>query len=156
MEAACAEGTMRGYSLDLRQRIADAYRSDEGSVRELAKRFKVAPNTVENYLRLERETGSVAPRPHGGGPKPKLDDEGVQQVRTLLEEKNDRTLDELTEQLAVRQKVQVSRSTVWRAVARVGMTRKKRRYVPASRIDLTCSASARTSSSRRSTRTRTV
>jgi transposase len=147
---------MEPHSIDLRQRIVDAHHRGEGSVRELAARFVVAPNTVQNYLNLERRTGSVAPRPHGGGPRPKLDDAGVQQVRTLLEEKNDRTLDELGTELVARLNVHVSRSTVWRTVSRAGMTRKKRRYVPASRIGPTCNASARTSSSGRIKQTRTV
>ena len=147
---------MNPYSIDLRQRIVDAHRKGEGSVRELAQRFMVAPNTVQNYLNLERTTGRVAPRPHGGGPAPKLDDVGVQQVRTLLAEKNDRTLDELVDELVVRTKVRVSRSTMWRAVARAGMTRKKKRYVPVSRSDPTFSRSARNFSSGGSKRTPTV
>jgi transposase len=147
---------MSSYSLDLRQRIVDAYRKGDGSVRELAQRFVVAPNTVENYLRLERETGSVAPRPHRGGPAPKLDEAGVQQVRTLLEEKNDQTLAELTEQLADRHQVRVSPSTVWRAVQGLGITRKKRRSAPASKTGLTCNSSGRAFSSRCRRRARAV
>jgi transposase len=147
---------MGPYSIDLRRRIVDTYRKGEGSVREVATRFAVAPNTVQNYLNLERATGSVAPRPHGGGPTPKLDAAGVQQVRTLLEERNDQTLDELRQQLAARHQVQVSRSIMWRAVLRAGMTRKKRRYVPASKSGPTCKGSGSPSSSRRSKPTRTV
>lgn len=147
---------MGPYSIDLRQRIVDTYHNGEGSVREVAQRFKVTSKTVANYLKLERETGRVAPRPHGGGPARKLDDEGVQQVRTLLEEKSDQTLDELAQQMAARHQVQIRRSTLHDAVARAGMTRKKRRYVPASRIGPTCDGSERTSSKRRSKRTRTV
>jgi transposase len=144
---------MDPYSIDLRQRIVDAHHKGEGSVRELAQRFVVTPNTVQNYLNLERETGSVAPRPHGRGPAPKLDAAGVQQVRTLLEEKNDRTLDELVDEVVVRTAVRVSRPTMWRAVARAGMTRKKKRYVPASRSGKTSGGSGRTSSGKRSRRT---
>jgi putative transposase len=128
---------MDPYSIDLRQRIVDAYRKGEGSVRELARRFVVSPNTVQNYLNLERETGSVEPRPHGGGPAPKLDDAGVQEVRTLIEEKNDRTLDEIAKELETRRNVHVGRSTVWRALDRLGLPRKKRRFARASRICLT-------------------
>lgn len=148
-------GAMNPYSIDLRQRIVAAHQKGEGSVRELARRFAVAPNTVQNYLNLERTTGSVAPRPHGGGPAPKIDDAGVQQVRALLQEKNDQTLDELRQQLVARHQVQVSRTTTWRAVARAGMTRKKRRYVPANRIGPTCKGSGRASSDRCSKRIRT-
>jgi transposase len=128
---------MDPYSIDLRQRIVDAYRKGEGSVRELARRFVVSPNTVQNYLNLERETGSVAPRPHGGGPAPKLDDAGVQEVRTLIEEKNDRTLDEIAKELETRRSVHVGRTTVWHALDRLGLRRKKRRFARASRICLT-------------------
>ena len=116
---------MRAYSTDLRQRIVDAYKKAEGSVRELAQRFAVTPKTVQNYLNLERETGSVEPRPHGGGPTPKLDDAGVQEVRTIVEEKGDRTLTEIAEELGVRRDVHVGRTIVWRALDRLGLTRKK-------------------------------
>jgi transposase len=116
---------MRPYSTDLRERIVDAYHKAEGSVRELATRFKVAPKTVQNYLNRKRETGSVEPRPHGGGPAPKLDDAGVRELRTVVEEKNDRTLDEIANELDRRCKVRVGRSTVWRITERLGITRKK-------------------------------
>jgi transposase len=116
---------MRPYSTDLRQRIVDAYHKAEGSVREVAARFKVAPKTVQNYLNRKRETGSVEPRPHGGGPAPKLDDAGVQELRIVVEEKNDRTLDEIANELDRRCKVRVGRSTVWRIIDRLGITRKK-------------------------------
>jgi transposase len=142
---------MRAYSIDLRQRIVDAYNAAEGSVREVAARFKVAAKTVQNYLNLEREAGDVAPRPHGGGRAPKLDDAGVQQVRTLVEEKNDRTLDEIAKELGTRLNVHVARTTVWRVVDRLDLPRKKRRSARASRIGPTFGRSVR-SSSRRSSR----
>src|SRR5690349_14323602 len=127
MWRAFAARAMKAYSTDLRQRIVDAYKNGEGSVRELAGRFMVAYKTVQNYLNLVRETGSVTPLPHGGGPTPKLDEAGVQQVRTIVEEKNDRTLDEIAEELAVRKTAHVGRTTVWRALDRLGLTRKKNR-----------------------------
>jgi len=116
---------MKPYHTDLRKRIVDAYEKAEGSVRELAVRFKVRPGTVQDYLNLKRETGSVEPRPHGGGPAPKLDDAGVRELRAVVEEKNDRTLDEIANELDRRCKVRVGRSTVWRIIDRLGITRKK-------------------------------
>jgi transposase len=116
---------MRPYSTDLRERIVDAYNKAEGSVRDVAARFKVAPKTVQNYLNRKRATGSVEPRPHSGGPAPKLDDAGVRELRTVVEEKNDRTLDEIANELDRRCKVRVGRSTVWRIMDQLGITRKK-------------------------------
>ena len=57
-------------SLDLRRRIIDAYDNGEGTQARLARRFKVGKATVERLVRLRRETGSVEPRPHGGGTGP--------------------------------------------------------------------------------------
>ena len=56
---------MRPYSTDLRERIVDAYHKAEGSVRELAARFKVAPKTVQNYLNLRRKLGAWRRVPTG-------------------------------------------------------------------------------------------
>lgn len=142
-----AAGAMKPYSDDLRRRIVEAYSKLEGSVREVAMRFKVDPKTVQNYLNLQRKTGGVAPRPHGGGPEPKLDDAGVQHVRTMVEEKNDRTHAEIVRELEARTHVKVSRATVWRALDRLGLTRKKKRPVRASRIGRRSSKSAPRSSS---------
>jgi len=141
---------MKPYHSDLRRRIVDAYQKAEGSVRELAVRFKVAPRTVQNYLNLERETGSVEPRPHGGGPVPKLDDAGVRELRAVVEEKNDRTLDEIAGELDRRRHVRVGRTTVWRILDRMGLTRKKSRATPRNRLGPKSRRNVRSSSGRSS------
>jgi transposase len=117
---------MAPYSLDLRQRIVDAYRNGEGSVRELAKRFVVSPNTVQNYLTRMRATGRVTPSPHRGGSRPTIDEAGLQRLRALVQEKNDQTLPELAKRWAASERIQVSRWTVSRALRRLGLTRKKK------------------------------
>jgi transposase len=116
---------MGPYSLDLRQRIVDAYVSGEGSIRQLAKRFAVAPNTVQNYLTQLRATGTIVPLPHSGGVAPKIDQAGLELVSQLVAEKNDWTLAELAEQIERRLQVQVSVPTVHRALQRLRITRKK-------------------------------
>jgi transposase len=150
MVRALASGAMKPYHIDLRKRIVDAYQKAEGSVRELAVLFKVAPGTVQNYLKLERETGSVEPRPHGGGPAPRLDDAGVRELRAVVEEKNDRTLDEIANELDLRCKVRVGRTTVWRILDRLGITRKKRRNTLRNRIGPKSKRSVRPSGRRSS------
>jgi len=124
---------MGPYSVDLRQRIVEAYANGEGSIRLLAKRFVVAPNTVQNYLTQLRATGTVVPLPHAGGVAPKIDQAEQQQLSQLVAEKNDRTLAELAEQLEQRLRLQVSVPTVHRALQRLGITRKKKRFGRASR-----------------------
>jgi transposase len=116
---------MRAYGSELRRRIVEAHNHGEGSVRDLAERFAVAPNTVQNYLNLQRATGSIDPRPHGGGVPPKIDDQGLQQVRALVDETPDATVDELADDFSRRHHLAVGRSTMDRALHRLNMTRKK-------------------------------
>ena len=58
---------MKAYSLDLRQKIVDAYNQREGSQRQLAKRFRVSLTFIENLLKRYRTDGTIEPRAHGGG-----------------------------------------------------------------------------------------
>jgi transposase len=119
---------MTPLSLDLRVRIMLAYERGEGSVRDLAERFMVAPKTVQTYRKLWMMTGSVLPRPHAGGNR-KLDDA---LLRRLLEDwekkgRNDWTLDEVAIEYAERHNgVRVARSTMSEAVRRLEWTRKKK------------------------------
>jgi transposase len=134
---------MGPYSSDLRRRIVAAYQNGEGSIRDLAERFHVAPNTVQNYLRRVRATGDVAPCAHGGGARRRVDEAAEQEVCALLEEKSHSTLAELAEGLERRAHVHVSVSTMYRTLRRMEITRKKGRWVPASRNARTFNRPAR-------------
>ena len=117
---------MRPYALDLRSRIVEAYDNKEGSVRDLAERFAVAPNTVQNYLSLRRKTGSLEPLPSGGGgAEPLINEEGLQEVRRLVDEFPDASETDLARAFEARHRIMVSRATMGRARRRLGMTRKK-------------------------------
>ncbi len=59
-------------AVDLRQRVIAAYQAKEGSQRELAEQFKVSLSFVRDLSRQYRETGTVEPKPHGGGTVAKL------------------------------------------------------------------------------------
>src|SRR4051812_50131254 len=55
------------YSQDLRKRILETVRRGDGSLRQIARRFLVSVSFVTRLLRLHRGTGSLEPKPHGGG-----------------------------------------------------------------------------------------
>jgi transposase len=118
-----------GYGLDLRTRIVKAYERGEGSVRELAERFAVAPGTVQNYLNLKRATGRLDPRLPGGGVDPLISDDDLPKVQQLVDEQPDATTDEYADELARKHAIAVSRPTMGRALQRLHITRKKRRYM---------------------------
>ncbi len=48
-----------GYSMDLRERIVEAVRERDFSIREAASTFRVGHATVERYLRRFRERGEL-------------------------------------------------------------------------------------------------
>lgn len=65
---------MAAYSIDLRQKILHAYERRLGSQRALAHGFGVTLAFVEKGVRQPRTIGTIAPKPHAGGQKPRLDE----------------------------------------------------------------------------------
>lgn len=111
---------MRAISNDLRLRIHEAYQAGESSA-EVAERFAVSSAFVRRLEQRFRLTGSLAVRPHGGGRPPALagrDDELQQAVRDYP----DATPAEHRDRL----QLPVSRTTLWRALRRLRLTRKKK------------------------------
>lgn len=115
---------MKSYSLDLRQKIIDTYVQESISQRQLAKRFRVAVSFVQKLIKQERETGNIAPKPHGGGQAPKLSAEQRMVVAELVEHHNDATLVQLCDLLEVRLGVRVSRATMGRIVVQLNLRKK--------------------------------
>jgi transposase len=123
--AGCDVSGMRAYSVDLRQRIVDAYARGEGSVRELAAQFGVDPSTVQRYRQRVRTAHTVAPRPHGGGVPRRVRGHVLRVLQGLRARQNDRTDAEYAAALAARTGVAVSRRTINRTWARQRVTYKK-------------------------------
>jgi len=104
----------------------DAVDRQVGPQREIATLFSVSRTFIKKLLRQRRETGSVAPKPHGGGHSPKLDDSQRAVVRAyILKEQNDATLEEVQAYVARRLKVYVSQATVSRVLRWLDLSRKK-------------------------------
>jgi transposase len=116
---------MRPYSKDLRIRVVQAYANHEGSMRQLAARFRLSLSCVRDLLTRYRTTGDVAPKPHGGGYPAKLNTKGLEALKTLVHATPDATLQELVTQLATTQQVTVSPATISRALAKLSLPRKK-------------------------------
>jgi len=113
---------MRPYSLDLRQRVAAALDHHEGSWRLIARRFRVSLSFVKSLVRRRRETGSLQPKPHGGGHPPALDEDDRQRLQQALQETPDATLAELRERLGL----SCSLMALWRTLKHLKITRKKK------------------------------
>ena len=113
---------MRAYSIDVRQRIVAAVEAGEHSLRALAELFSVDLSTVVRLLQRFRITGSVQPKPHAGGPRPKLDALATARLLDLVRQQPDATLAELRDRLGV----DCSIVTIFRTLKRNGITRKKK------------------------------
>jgi transposase len=124
---------MAAYSMDLRERVVAACDEGGDTRAEIAERFSVSESWVRRLLQRRRETGSIAPKPRGGGQPPAFDAEAGERLRQAVAADNDATLKEL----AAAGGVACSTSAVDRALRRLGITRKKSRPVPPSKTDRT-------------------
>jgi transposase len=106
-------------SVDLRQRILDAYQAKEGSQRQLAERFKVSLSFIRDLMRHHRETGTVQPKPRGGGAVAKLGKEQLPIVEALVKAQPDALLTELCDRFAKQTGIEVSVSTMQRVVSQL-------------------------------------
>jgi len=111
-------------STDLRRRILEASRSATAEV--TAQRFSVSVTTVHLLRSLERDTGSVEPRPHGGGRSRSLSDEDRPRFEAMLAENVSMTHQEMADRFTAETGRKVSRQTVQRQLAHWKLTRKKR------------------------------
>ena len=114
---------MKAYSKDLRQKIVDAIERGMSKA-EAARTFGVGISTVKRYA-TKAQRGEPLEPAKAPGKRPKMDE----RVRKLLEEDlKERpfvTLRQRCDYVEAISGVSVSRSTMCRAIARIGSTRKK-------------------------------
>src|SRR4051812_15326584 len=112
---------MKAYSTDLRERVVAACDAGGATREQVAARFSVSVPWVRKLLRRRRETGSIEPRRRGGGRAPAFDGEASARLRAAVRADDDATLVELARATGV----SCCASAVHRALARLGVTRKK-------------------------------
>lgn len=116
---------MKAYPQELRLRIVEAVDQQTRTIAEVADIFGVTERYVYKLRQLLRETGDLAPRPHGGGAAAKLDAAKLLKLTALVAEFPDATLAELRALVRRRCRVRVSLNTVWRALPQLDLTLKK-------------------------------
>jgi transposase len=125
----------------LRERAVRAYEAGEGSYEDVALQFHVGTATLERWVKLHRQTGSVEPKPPGGGNFSPVD---ITVLQAEVSVKPDATTFELT--AAYNRKVgrarRVHRSSIQRALQRAGYVFKKNGRVLRSETVLMCNDGA--------------
>src|SRR5438309_4866029 len=114
------------YSQDLRDRIIAA-RDGGMRTKRVAEVFKVSASWVRRVMQRRREHGEQRPRARGGATVIKID---LDQLRRLVDQQPDATARQLHERLGIKCSV----SAVDMALRRMGLSFKKRRCMPPSRI----------------------
>jgi transposase len=114
---------MSAYSEDLRRRIVFAV---EGGMpkAQAARTFSVSLSSVKRYAEKAHRGEPLAPKKRLGS-APKLDGGAMKLLEEDLRERPFATLRERCEYVELMTGLSVSRSTMCRAIARTGSTRKK-------------------------------
>jgi transposase len=113
------------YSMDLRKKVVEVYKTEKLSQAKLAKRFKISINSVKRYLNRDRETGDLSPKIEGKGRPGKINESGYKVIQKILEERPTVTLEELSKIFYKKKKIKVGRSILSRACQKLHMRRKK-------------------------------
>lgn len=118
---------MKAYAVEVRERVLAGI---EGGLshREVAHREGVGLRTVNQYLKLWRSTGSVAPRSRG--PRQVLQAVDLAVLRQLRAEDPTASKQVLANRLAERQGIRVSSGTIGRRLASMGFAYKRRAHAP--------------------------
>jgi transposase len=133
---------LQPYSADLCERVLVAYEQGKGSQVAIARRFRVCPATVCNWIRQAGHEG------HRGGPAGVLGPTELSLLQALVAETNDARLDEYAERLFGLTGRRVSRSVTCRTLQRLKLRRTKRPSGRPSRICLRLPPSVRLTASR--------
>lgn len=114
---------MSGYSVDLRERIVSSVEGGMSKVKA-ARIFSVSLSSVKRYVNKAKTGESLAPKKRPGS-APKLDEKAMRILAADLDERPYLTLQERRDYVEAITGVSVSRSTMCRAIAKIGPTRKK-------------------------------
>ena len=114
---------MSAYSVDLRRRIVSAVGGGMPKA-QAARTFSVSLSSVKRYVNKASRGESLAPKKRPGS-APKLDETARKLLEEDLQERPFASLQERCEYIGAITGISVSRSTMCRAIARVGPTRKK-------------------------------
>ena len=121
---------MKAYSEDLRRKIVDAIERDMPKA-QAARTFGVGISTVKRYA-IKAQKGETLEPGKAPGKRPKMDERVGKLLAEDLKEHPFATLRERCEYVEAVSGVSVSRSTMCRAIARIGPTRKKGGQAPRS------------------------
>lgn len=122
---------MKAYSIDLRKRVLAAIENDSMTKEEIMEHFEVSATFIYLLQRNYEATGSIEPKPHGGGMPAKFIGKSLERIKFFVEKNPDATLQEILEYTGAKASIMA----VSRALDRLGFNRKKNRYGHRNKIE---------------------
>ena len=110
---------MKAYSVDLRERVADAVLVDGLSWAAVARLFRLSVASVGRFVHARRRGQPLSPRRPTGRPRRFDSAEKLEALRAQLDTEPDLTLEERAERLRQEHGIAVSGSTLSRVLRRV-------------------------------------
>ena len=116
------------YSDDLRGKLLEAYEAGQGSLRELAKQFRVSWGYSKKIRAQQLRNGhKQRPPQQRHGPAGRVTPQVQQQLRSAVGQQPDVTLAELQQRIQQNTGVELGRSWLWVWLQRLGLRHKKKR-----------------------------
>jgi len=114
---------MRGYSIDIRERVVKAVKEEQQSKSHVAKRFGISRWTVNRYVRRHDAGNLEAARPSG---RPQaLDEKALEKLKEQVAQNPDWTLEEHALALNNKKLGDIKKSSVANYFKRLGLRFKK-------------------------------
>ena len=114
---------MRGYSIDLRERVVKAVKEEKQSTKEVAQRFGLSRWSVNRYIKREAEGKLAASKPPGR--RQELDEAALKLLKKQVKEQKDWTLEQHAEALSKAKVCKLKKSSIGNYFKRLGITIKK-------------------------------
>ena len=121
------------HPIELRERVVD-HVYEGHTHRATAIHFRVSGKFVNDMVKLKRATGSLQAKPSGGRRGGGKLEPFTAFVRERVSQQGDVTLDQLGRDLHEQFDVRVHRSSIGRLLHRLGLSHKKRRFLPKNNI----------------------
>jgi transposase len=135
----------QAYSDDLRRKLLEAYEAGEGSLAELAVRFRVSVGWAKKISAAMLRTGQMERSPGGPrGRKSRITPAAADYLRERVKQQPDRTLSELREDLWRDLQIVIGITRIWTVLKEMGLRLKKSR---SARRNRTVSGSKRSAGS---------
>ena len=135
--------------------MLEAHEQGEGSLRELARRFRVSEAWAFKISSTRSRTGKME-RPPGArrGRKSRITAQAIEYLQSRVKKAPDRTLAELQEDLRSQQSIEIGITRLWTVLRQMGLRLKKSHSTLPSGIRSGSGRSASSGSGKRGTSTR--